>query len=180
VAFACDALGIDPFADDGRALTVTGGLPYHGGPGSCYVLHSLVTMADVLRADPGSYGLVSGVGMHMTKHAFAVWSTEPGPGSLQPPDQVGLQAELDVSHPPPPITPTATGPATMTMYSVVHDRSGEAEWGLAVCDLPDSSRTYARVEDPAALASLESTEWVGHPVTLTPHPTKAAVNLLRA
>ena len=35
-----------------RSLTVTGGLPYHGGAGSDYMTHSIATMADVLRARP--------------------------------------------------------------------------------------------------------------------------------
>ena len=71
VNFAKDALGLRD--DDARPLTVTGGLPYHGGAGSDYMSHSIATMADVLRADAGSYGLVSGVGMHMTKHVYGVY-----------------------------------------------------------------------------------------------------------
>ena len=46
--FACDALGISPL--DVRGLTVTGGLPYHGGPGSGYLVHAIATMTDVLRS----------------------------------------------------------------------------------------------------------------------------------
>ncbi len=38
--------------DDGRAVTQTGGLPYHGGPGSNYMTHSLAAMAETLRARP--------------------------------------------------------------------------------------------------------------------------------
>ena len=34
-------------------------------------------MAETLRGDRGSYGLVSGVGMHMQKHVFGLWSTTP-------------------------------------------------------------------------------------------------------
>src|SRR5262249_18523202 len=62
VFFACDALGLSPF--DPRGLTVTGGLPYHGGPGSGYLVHAIATMVDRLRADedPGASGVVSGVG----------------------------------------------------------------------------------------------------------------------
>ena len=39
-------------------------------------------MAETLRADPGSYGVTSGVGMHMQKHAYGVWSTDPGAGAV--------------------------------------------------------------------------------------------------
>ena len=76
VCFALDALGISE--DDPRALTQTGGLPYHGGPGPNYVTHSLAAMVETLRREPGSFGLTSGVGMHMQKHAYGAWSTDPG------------------------------------------------------------------------------------------------------
>jgi acetyl-CoA C-acetyltransferase len=73
--FACDALGISPH--DPRGLTVTGGLPYHGGPASGYLTHSIAAMVERLRAAPEATGLVSGVGMHMTKHVFGVYRAEP-------------------------------------------------------------------------------------------------------
>ena len=41
-------------------------------------------MVDVLRADPGAVGLVSGVGMHMTKHVFGLYSTTPGEIAAMP------------------------------------------------------------------------------------------------
>jgi acetyl-CoA C-acetyltransferase len=173
VLFACDALGIDPAVDE-RPLTVTGGLPFHGGPGSGYLLHSIATLADVLRADPGSFGLTSGVGMHMTKHSFGVWSTTPGP--VRPPVAAAVQVALD-ARPAAAIRDTAVGPATVATYSVVHDRTGAPEWGLAVCDLPEGDRCYARVEDPDVLAAAESTEWCGTEVTLTAGTD--GVNLVR-
>lgn len=163
VGFACDALGLS--ADDGRGLTVTGGLPFAGGPGSGYLLHSTATMVDVLRADPGSYGMVSGVGMHMTKHAFGVYSTVPPPVAsavavaARPADGPVGEAR--------PITALHDGPATVAAYTVAHDRTGEPDWGLAVCDLPDGSRAYGRIEDPGLLESAEATEWVGTGVELT-------------
>ena len=55
---ACDALGISP--TDPRGLTVTGGLPFAGGPASNYMMHAIATMAGVLRDDPGALGVVSG------------------------------------------------------------------------------------------------------------------------
>jgi acetyl-CoA C-acetyltransferase len=115
-------------------------------------------MVGVLREDPGSLGLVSGVGMHMTKHGAAVYSTEPGPVSI------GL-----VPMPEPdtvPIVDHHDGPATVVAYSVVHGRELGPEWALLVVDTP-AGRAYARVEDRDDLAALETEEWVGRTVTLT-------------
>ncbi len=170
VHLACDALGLA--TDDPRGLTVTGGLPFSGGAGSNYVLHSLATMVDVLRDDPGSLGLVSGVGMHMTKHAFGVYSTAPPPDGVLPPPTA-----LDPT-PAVAITDRHTGPATIAGYTVAHGRDGSAEWGLVIGDLPDGTRAYGRVEDPGLLAALETDEWVGQPVQLT--TTDTGVNRAQA
>ena len=65
------------------------------------------------------------------------------------------------------ITDTFDGEATVAGYSVVHGRDGAAEWGLAVCDLPDGTRAYGRAEDPDLLAQWEEEEWVGRTVRST-------------
>jgi acetyl-CoA C-acetyltransferase len=157
--FATDALGLDPRAD-GRSLTVTGGLPFAGGPASNYLSHSLATMVGVLRADPGSLGLVSGVGMHMTKHAAGVYSTDPP----------GRPRRAAVSAPPVravPIVDRYDGPASIAAYSVVHGRDGAPHWGVVIVDIDAGSRrAYGRVDDADALAALEAEEQVGSLVTL--------------
>jgi len=166
VTFAADALGLDhdEIAAGRRPVSVTGGLPYHGGPGSNYMTHSIAAMAERLRADPGAFGLTSGVGMHMTKHAYGLWSTEPGP--VTPPDAGALARETAADLAVAPITPTATGTATVAAYTVLHERDGEASWAALVCNLPDGSRCYARMEDRDALALAEQEELVGRTVHL--------------
>ncbi len=161
VHLALDALGVA--TDDPRPVTVTGGLPFAGGPGSNYVTHALAAMAQALRADPGSFGLVSGVGMHLTKHAFGVYSTTPGP--IEWPDESGVQGRLD-ELPVRAIRDEASGPGTVAAYTVAHGRDGAAEWGLAIADLPEGDRCYVRIDDPGLLAEMEATEWVGADVDL--------------
>lgn len=166
VSFARDALGIRD--DDTRALTVTGGLPYHGGAGSDYLTHSIAQMTRVLRADPGTFGMVSGVGMHMTKHVFGVYSTVPGP--VSPPSPVP-------TVPAAPIVETFSGPGTVAAYSVVHGRDGAPEWGVAVCDVPGGARCYAKLLDAELLASAEDTELVGRELQI--EATDGNVNIGR-
>jgi acetyl-CoA C-acetyltransferase len=167
VNFAIDALGLT--RDDPRGLTVTGGLPYHGGPGSNYLSHSIAAMVDTLRADPGSVGLISGVGMHMTKHVYGAYSTAP-PVGLVPPNDAAQQMKLDAAGKR-VVVNEHEGEATVVSYSIVHGRDGDPEWGLLVCDVdagvPDSARCYARLEVPDDLAVAEATELVGRAVSLT-------------
>jgi len=162
VNFARDALGLRE--DDPRPLTVTGGLPYFGGAGNGYLTHSIATLVDRLRAAPSELGLVSGVGMHMTNHVFATYSATPGP--VSPPNLAAVQKRV-AAAPRRAIRNPASGPAVIAAYSIVHDREGPA-WALAVCDLPDGARCYARSRDPGLLAALEQEEWVGRRVTLRP------------
>ena len=161
IGFARDALGLP--TGDARAVTVTGGLPYFGGPGSNYMTHALASMVDTLRSDSGSIGLVSGVGMHMSKHVWAVYSTEPGP--VAPPDAAAVQARVDRREPT-AIREAHSGDATIATYSVVHDRKGSPTHALLVCDLGEGERCYARADDPELLVSLEGAEWVGSTVAL--------------
>jgi acetyl-CoA C-acetyltransferase len=163
--FARDALGLA--LGDPRSLTVTGGLPYHGGPASNYMSHSIATMVEVLRADPGSLGIVSGVGMHMTKHVAGAYSTAPGP--LRLPDPGRVQARLD-ARPPMTVIATHAGDATVATYSVIHGRDGAPVTAVLVCDVGEGARTYAVARDPDFLREAEETELVGRRVRLRPEP----------
>ncbi|HZJ26403.1 MAG TPA: acetyl-CoA acetyltransferase [Acidimicrobiia bacterium] len=163
VNLARDALGLEP--DDPRGFTVTGGLPYHGGAGSDYLAHSIATMVRVLRKDPRAFGLVSGVGMHMTKHVFGVYSATPG--AVTPPEASPDPVTV-------PIVERHEGPATVAAYTVVHGSDGAPDWGVAVCDVA-GGRCYARFDDPGVMAEAERCELVGRPVSVV---TDGTVNRL--
>ncbi len=168
--FARDALGLR--ANDARPLTVTGGLPYHGGAASGYMTHSIAEMVRRLRERPGDCGLVTGVGMHMTKHVAAVYASTPG--DARPPS-ANLQRDVEAGNPPRKIVdapdPDDAGrdggapEGTVAAYTVVHGSAGTPEWGAAVCDF-DGGRGYARIERPDLLAAAEETELVGQRVRL--------------
>ncbi len=157
LSFGVDALGLR--AD--RLLTVTGGLPYHGGPGSNYSTHALAAMAESLRRAPGELGLVSGIGMHMTSHSASLWSTRPG--TYAPSTAAG---EL----PTVPVTGEAEGPARVVTFSTVHSRQGPESTAL-ICELPDGTRSYARLDEPAA----DDLDLAGETVTLTPGDKGATI-----
>ncbi|MEV2272978.1 acetyl-CoA synthetase [Nonomuraea africana] len=155
VRMACAELGLDPL--DRRGLTVTGGLPYAGGPASAYVLHSTATMAGLLR--DGGHGLVTGVGMHLTKHTYAVWSSEPG-GTLG--DGVPVHTAEPV-----PIVSSCAGQATVAGYTIAHERDGSPSKGLLVVDLPEGGRAHAWVLREELMADAMERELVGERVVLT-------------
>ena len=153
------------------AVTVTGGLPFSGGAGSDYMTHTIATMADVLRDDPGSVGLVSGVGMHMTKHVFGVYSTTPGrcvaarrPGDRRRPatDSRHLRGPGDRGR-------VHRGPRARRRGGVGRRGVRSAPIGRRV---PTRGST-----NPALLAEAEATELVGASVDLV--AGEGNVNLLK-
>jgi acetyl-CoA C-acetyltransferase len=165
VLFATDALGIDPLGD--RELTVTGGLPYHGGPASNYTTHSIAETVVRLRGESGSYGVVSGVGMHMTKHVWAVYGTDPG--RLQPPDYDEVQRRIDF-EPAFEVIQQLSAPSrgTIAAATVTFDRSGAAVSALIIADFSDGTRTYARTTDVELMSLIRDGEPVGEPVLIRP------------
>jgi acetyl-CoA C-acetyltransferase len=151
---ACDVLGLDPF--DPRGLTMTGGLPYAGGPASAYTLHSVAAMVDHLRTEPDELGLVTGNGWYLTKHSSAVLGARPRPSHLPtvaPPSTFEQEVRPIVER---------QGTARILSYTVVHDREGAPEAGIAILEFADGARTVARLEAPAGeLAELEARDHIG-------------------
>jgi acetyl-CoA C-acetyltransferase len=161
VRLTCDALGLA--LDDPRGHTVTGGLPYAGGPASAYQMHAIASAFHRLR-DRGGRALLTGVGMHLAKHVAAVWSTTPADPA--PPDADALQAQVESAQPRMPLLVTYAGPATVRAYTVAHGRDGAPQQGLVILDTADG-RAIARVHDPDLLIDAESRELVGAEVTVT-------------
>jgi len=156
VQIAANELGI-AFDDPDRPLTVTGGLGFAGGPGNNYVSHSIAAMAGRLRADPGSRGLVTGVGWYLTKHAVGVWSTTPPTHGFA---HANVQPEVDGL---PQRSPASDyeGDATVETYTVVHERDGRAEHAILALLTDDGGRAWGTLSDADALGDLEVEEGCG-------------------
>lgn len=147
VEIACKELGIAE--DDPRGLTVTGGLPYFGGAGNNYVMHSIVTMMEKCRAHPGSFGLCTANGWYVTKHSAGIYSTAPTKGSWKRGDPASYQKELDaMEHPE--VEEAPEGKATVETYTVVTDRKGR-RFGIVVGRLEDGHRFLANTPDDDAI-----------------------------
>ena len=150
------ALGIDP-ASDPRPLTLTGGLPFFGGPGNNYSMHGLASMAETLRANPGDFGLVLANGGWMSKEAAGVWST------VRP----DSYTEVEASAKPAEKVEMAEKPETGTVetYTVVHGRKGP-QHGVIFGRTEDGKRFIA-VAAPDAMERLREEESpVGETVTV--------------
>jgi acetyl-CoA C-acetyltransferase len=142
VQMAMEELGLA--LDEPRPLTLTGGLPYAGGPGNNYVMHSIAAALARLREQPAAKALLTGLGWFATKHSAGVYSARRPPGeSWTRTDPEVDQALLEAMESPPSID-RAEGAASVESYTVVFDREGEPEQGIVVGRLGDGEKPGAR------------------------------------
>ncbi len=167
VEIACKEIGLAE--DDPRGLTVTGGLPYFGGPGNNYVTHSISEMMRRLRKHSGSFGLVTANGNYITKHSFGAYSTAPFEGQWQRESPGILQSELD-ALPKAPFVEHASGPATIETYTVMHGKSGP-EFGVVIGRLRENGNRFVAntPSEPAVLHDLQEREGLGRPGVVSNH-----------
>ena len=149
VQLARDALGIAD--DDRRPVTLTGGLPYAGGPGNAYTLHSLARAVERLREAPGARALITGVGWFLSKHSAGVFASAPRPATAPAPGAIATApaetARVELAE-------AAEGPATVETYTVLFDREGAPTRGIVLARLPDGRRAVANT--PAERGLLEA------------------------
>jgi acetyl-CoA C-acetyltransferase len=145
----CDAFGLT--ADDPRGLTVTGGLPFFGGPGNNYSMHAIAETVTRLRGRTGAYGLVGANGGIQSKYSVGVYSTTPAPWRADRSNE--LQAEID-AWPAVELAPHADGWATVETYTVRQGRGG-GRTGIVIGRLAaDGRRFVAMARDDADLLDL--------------------------
>jgi acetyl-CoA C-acetyltransferase len=143
IELALGALGLR--TDDPRPLTVTGGLPYAGGPGNNYAMHALARMVEELRGRERGVGYVSGLGMTATKHSIALLSNDPARirAAEGRAEEVALpEAECRG----PELADAPDGAGAVETYTVAFDRANRPERCIVVVRLEDGRRTVAQSE----------------------------------
>lgn len=152
-------LGLDPATT--RPLTLTGGLPWFGGPGNNYTTHAIASAVERLRAERASHALVHALGWSCTKHALAIYGGTPPRDGWRRSGGPSLQAWVD-AQPHPEIAAEASGRGSVEAYTVVHGRDGAPERGIALGRLGDRRRFVAVLpDDRHVLESFERVEGVG-------------------
>jgi acetyl-CoA C-acetyltransferase len=161
VQMGLDALGLA--TDEPRDLTVTGGLPYFGGAGNNYVMHSIATTVERLRKDREQRALVTALGWFATKHAAGVYSGKPPKGDWTRTDPQIDQEAVEAMESP-PFAAEANGSATIETYTVAFGRDGEPSMGIVIGRLADGTRFFANTPaDKKLLWSMTKEEFVGRP-----------------
>jgi acetyl-CoA C-acetyltransferase len=152
VQAAVEAIGIP----DGRALTLTGGLTFAGGPLNNYVTHSIATLVPLLREDPEASGLITANGGLITKHALGLYAGHP---PRAPFHRVQV-AEDDVQHQHRGAAPEHVGAVTIEASTVMHDQQGPTR-ALFAALTPDGRRAWGNSTDDATMKAAMTDELCG-------------------
>ncbi len=169
VELACDALGVA--TDDPRGLTLTGGLPYFGGPGNNYTAHGIAEVTARVRAE-GGLGLASGLGWFVTKHALGLYASEPPTGGFRRGDTSADQAAIDASAAAVALEVPEPAAATVVAATVARDHDGHPTAAPAVARLADGRQVAAAAGPDALVAAgeLDVAVLVGSTVTVSGSP----------
>jgi acetyl-CoA C-acetyltransferase len=166
VQMAAHELGL-PIDDPDRPLTLTGGLTFGGGPGNNYTSHGIAQMVGALRAEPGTVGMVTGLGWYATKHSVGLYGSRPpgGAGAGASGAQRSfawrsVQPEVD-ALPQCRVDSEATGPVRVETYTVTFDHEGQPERGIVACRTAEDHRAWGNIDDTDTLAALCREEGVG-------------------
>jgi acetyl-CoA C-acetyltransferase len=171
VEMGAEAMGLS--LDDPRGFTVTGGLPYFGGPGNNYTMHAIATMTDRLR-DQGGLGLVTGLGWYATKHSVGIYGADPPPSGFAMGDTTDAQARIDASA-----MPVAEGlgeedpsEAIVVASTIVHGPDGAPSGAPVIARLADGRHVAAALAEGEDGAGLAGRNLVGEQVVVSGSPPR--------
>ena len=134
--------------------TITGAMPFAGGPLNNYMLHATVQALLKLRSQSG-HSLITGVSGMMTKQSFCLWSSE-----YQMPfyhaDVTKKAQQLDK---PIPISNAKHGNGIVIGCTVLYE---DTKPNLGVFYIEDSQgeRKVVTSEDKAIITSMREEEWI--------------------
>ena len=136
--------------------TVTGSMPYAGGPLNSFVIHSTVKMIQKIRALEVKYGLITGVSGMMTKQSFCVWGKEYKEHFIF--DDVTERAKLDES--PIELSNISEGKGEIIGYTIIEGSENAAKAVLYLDDEKKHRKVVSSM-DKNFINLLTEEEWVG-------------------
>ncbi len=162
VAVEAAAEGMGIALDDPRGLTLTGGLPFFGGPGNNYSGHAIASMVDCLRGSDVT-GLVSANGGYLSKHSVGLYGTRPPIAGFRAMATDEEQSRIEAAARPVDID--GRGKAQVVAGTVVYGRDGGVTRAPIIAELASGARVIADAE-PSLLAGLAGQNLVGRKVSI--------------
>ena len=147
---------------DPRPMTLTGGLPYFGGPGSNYAMHSIAEAVNRCRLEPENFGLITSNGWYCTKHSAGIYSCRKPSKKWDRTPSALFQARLSLPKSL-KIDKAPSGSFLVDSYTVWFNRQGEPEAGILIGRTKSGKRALAQTPkgNKDILYTMMQKEWIG-------------------
>jgi len=149
---AAEVLNLNPLKD---SLTVTGGLPFFGGPGNNYSTHAIASMVELLRKNTGDYGLVVANGGFLSKESAGVYSAQQPP-SWQPFEPAKAKMLIDKQKSVELLK--EDGEAVISAYGIRYARAGVDHCYVAAENSKGRYLAKANLEHRSTMAAMAEVE----------------------
>ena len=157
--YSCFPVAIQMFAkslnlNNIKDKTVTGAMPFAGGPLNSYVLHSTAKLIEKLRENNG-IGIVTGVSGMMTKQSYALWSKNKEIDFIHKDvtkDAETIEKALELSE-------FEDGEGKIVGYTVINKK--DINKAIIYIETIDNKRKLITSSDKTIIDSMEKNEWVG-------------------
>lgn len=147
--------------DDPRPLTITGGMPYFGGPWNNYSLHPVITAVGLIRKNPSLKILQVANGGYNTKLSVGIYGNTPPVKLWNSIEYSEIQKEIEKEILSEPVE-KANGILTIEAYTIIYKKDGTPDLGIFLGYLENGSRTLAVLKpDSETLRNLSHQELVG-------------------
>ena len=134
--------------------TITGGMPFAGGPLNSYVLHSTAKLIEKLRENNG-VGIVTGVSGMMTKQSYALWSKNPWIDfRYEDCTKKAIEIELPVK-----LSDQKKGSGKIIGYTILKKNS--INKAIIFIDTDEKKRKLITSFNENIINDMQNTEWVG-------------------
>ncbi len=166
--YSCFPIAVEAYAaelgvDLNRDLTITGGMPFAGGPLNNYVIQSTCRMAQLLRNGSDEYGLVSSVSGMMTKQAYGLWASKPSANGFA---NIDVSVQVKAETTPVELDCSYEGEGIIVGYTVLY-KGPEKNRAIAVVDQPNGNRSVCFNGSLNLMTQMEQTEFCGQKVSVS-------------
>ena len=157
--YSCFPVAVQMFAkslklEDINDKTITGAMPFAGGPLNSYVLHSTAKLIEKLREN-NNVGIVTGVSGMMTKQSYALWSKNPLI-DFKYKDCTHKAKEIEL---PVKLSDQKSGSGKIIGYTIlVKNNINKA---IIFVDTDDKKRKLITSSNETVINEMQNTEWVG-------------------
>jgi acetyl-CoA C-acetyltransferase len=160
--YSCFPIAIQMFAKslqlkDINNSSITGAMPFAGGPINSFVLHSTVKLISKIRKQQKGTGIVTGVSGMMTKQSYALWSKNPVIDFIYK----DFTNEANSIETPIELSNEVNGDGVIIGYTVLKKNISKA---VIYLNTADNKRKLITSSDKSIIESMENEEWVGKKV----------------